>query len=194
MVRKPIFLDRDGVINEDINPYVLHESQLTIFPWALPSLKMLHDAGFDIYIISNQQGIAKGMMSESDLDKISQKIQNLLRPHGFQIAKFYYATAHSSENHHWRKPEAGMLYAARDEFNIQLKDAFFIGDKDTDVQCALQAGCRPLLVYSGVTKEGETLFWKYQPEADFPSLFEATLYVLEKSNNHQPSLTSLEKD
>ena len=101
MARKPIFLDRDGVINEDINPYVLHENQLMLFPWAIQSLKMLHDAGFDIYIISNQQGVAKGMMSESDLDKISQKIQNLLHPHGFQIAKFYYATAHASENHHW---------------------------------------------------------------------------------------------
>ncbi len=194
MVRKPIFLDRDGVINEDINPYVLHENQLKLFPWAIHSLKMLHDAGFDIYIISNQQGIAKGMMSESDLDKISQKIQNLLRPHGFQIAKFYYATAHSSEKHHWRKPESGMLYAARDEFHLQLEGAFFIGDKDTDIQCARQAGCRPLLVYSGVTEKGETQSWKYQPEADFPTLSEAILYVLEKSNKHHPSLTNLEKD
>jgi D-glycero-D-manno-heptose 1,7-bisphosphate phosphatase len=182
MSRKPIFLDRDGVINRDLSPYVLSADQMEIFPWTLEALRLLDQNGFDIYIISNQQGVAKGLLTQNDLDQMSEKIQNLIRPHGFQIKHFYYCTAHKSENSPNRKPGSGMVFQAQKDHDLNIENSFFIGDKESDMQCALGAGCRYLLVYTGVAQPGDVQHWDHQPEAAFPTLLEAVQYIVSKSS------------
>ena len=75
-----------------------------------------------------------------------------------------------------------MVFAARDEFDLNLEGAFLIGDKDTDIECAHRAGLRPLLVQTGVTAPGEEQDWPFPPEAVFPSLLEAAQYVVEETS------------
>ncbi|HVL39063.1 MAG TPA: HAD-IIIA family hydrolase [Fimbriimonadaceae bacterium] len=177
-MRKPIFIDRDGVINVDIEPYVTHLDLFQLFPWTVEALRILHEADYDIYVISNQQGVGLGLTPMEEVEKMDALLQAALAPHEFQVKKFYYCTALKSENHPWRKPAPGMILAARDEFGLDLTDTFMIGDKQIDVMCALRAGCRPLLVLSGVTKGSEWMQWEHQPEAAFENLLDAARYVV----------------
>ena len=179
MLRKPIFLDRDGVINVDVSPYVTHVSKLKVFPYTVEALTILDRGGFDIYVISNQQGVALGLTPEEELDKINATIQSQLIPNGFQIKKFYYAKALRSERSDWRKPEPGMIFAARDEFGLDLEGSYFIGDKDTDIECGHRAGCIPLLVMSGVTYGDEWIGWQYKPKKVFSDLLSAAQWVVD---------------
>lgn len=175
---KPIFLDRDGVINEDISPYVTSLDQLKVFPWTGAALGRLCAAGYDIYVVSNQQGVALGITPPELLEEANKHILEAIAPHGATIKKFYYCTAHDGENHPWRKPSCGMLLAAAAEFDFNPAGAFMIGDKDTDLIAGVGAGCRPLLVLSGVTAEEEVALLEVQPEAVFPNLSEAVDFVL----------------
>jgi D-glycero-D-manno-heptose 1,7-bisphosphate phosphatase len=180
MTRKPLFLDRDGVLNRDIDPYVARISQLEIFPYTGEALRMLHEAGYDFYVVSNQQGVSLGITSPEALEQMSEAIQNVVRPYGFEIRKFYYCTWRS-ESHPWRKPACGMLHAARDEFGIDLEGAFVIGDKWSDIQMGAVAGCRPLLVMTGVTAPGTRWDqWRYPPERAFENLLEAARWICEE--------------
>lgn len=177
-MRKPIFLDRDGVINVDITPYVSHLEKLEIFPWAPAAMARLHEAGYDIYVISNQQGVALGITPLEELAKIDAAIQASLEPFGFSVRKFYYCLSHDAQNDPNRKPSPGMLFQARDEFGVALEGAFFVGDKDTDMECARAGGCRPVLVLSGVTSPEEATALNPQPEAITANLEEAVEWVL----------------
>lgn len=180
-VIKPVFLDRDGVINVDITPYVATVDQLEIFPYAVSAMKRLHDAGLTLFVVSNQQGVAKGITTPEQLEKITEAIQDACRESGFEIAKFYYCTALKGENSSWRKPSPGMLLAAADEYGFDLNGCYLVGDKWSDMEAAARAGATPLLVYSGVTPPGEEGGWKYPPQASFPTLAEAADYVVEQT-------------
>lgn len=177
-MRKPLFLDRDGVLNVDITPYVSRRDLLEVFPWTGPSLLLLHEAGYDLYVVSNQQGVALGITPLEELDAITEGIQDVVRSLGFEIKKFYYCTAHDREKHPWRKPSPGMVFAAAEEFGFDPAGAFLIGDKWSDIECGARAGCRPLLVYSGVTPMGTSTNWKFEPEQAFPTLKEAAEWIV----------------
>lgn len=176
-MRKAIFLDRDGVINRDLTPYVTSASLFNPFPWAVEALTLLNNAQFDIYVVSNQQGVALGYLDEAELAKMDAKLQEMLAPYGFQIKKMYYCLARDEDNHPWRKPGCGMIVAAGEEFGFDPRGCFLIGDKDTDLMAAAAAGCRPLLVLSGVTSQSEVPSLPVQPEAVFPTLLEAAQWV-----------------
>ncbi len=177
-MRRPVFLDRDGVINVDRTPYVSAVDQLELFPYTVESLVKLYNAGFDIYVVSNQQGVAFGMTPPEVLDQLNEVIQSAIRPFGASIRKFYYCTALDADNHPWRKPAPGMIFSARDEFGLDLSGACLVGDKPSDMECATRGGIRPLLVLSGVVTSPDTSGMAYPPEAVFPTLKEATEYIV----------------
>jgi D-glycero-D-manno-heptose 1,7-bisphosphate phosphatase len=177
--RKPLFLDRDGVLNRDVAPYVARLEEFEVFPYTVEALCALDAAGFEFYVVSNQQGVALGITPEAEIEKMEVHLQSLLRPHGFQIRRFYYCKALRGEDDELRKPAPGMVFAARDEFRLDLSGAFLIGDKDTDIECAHRAGLRPLLVMSGVTSPGEPESWSFAPERTFPTLLEAAEFLVQ---------------
>ncbi|MCX7798720.1 MAG: HAD-IIIA family hydrolase [Fimbriimonadales bacterium] len=178
MNRKPLFLDRDGVLNVDLDPYVTCVEDFELFPWTVDALQLLHDAGYDLYVISNQQGVALGLYTEETLRQIDAKLQAAIAPRGFQIRKIYYCTLLRSEAGDYRKPGAGMVFRARDEFGLDLRGAFFIGDQPTDIECAHRAGLRPILVLSGVSRSGDWHSWPHQPERVFANLLEAAEWIV----------------
>lgn len=181
-MRKPIFLDRDGVLNRDITPYLATLGQLELFSYTADALERLHDAGYDLYVISNQQGVALGITEPDELDRITEAIQYPLRQRGFEIRKFYYCVWHDRDKHPWRKPSPGMILAAAEEFGFDPTGAFIIGDKWTDIEAGARAGCRPLLVHTGVTpQEEDGSDWTFPPERVFPTLMEAVDYVLSET-------------
>lgn len=180
--RRPLFLDRDGVINRDLTPYVTTAAELEIFPWTVDALEILHQAGYQFFIVSNQQGVAKGFIQESELQKQTEKISAALAERSLKIEKFYYCRSLATANDPSRKPGCGMIESARDEFGVDPKGAFIIGDRWSDIEAGARAGCRPLLVLSGGTKSGWEE-WQYQPEAVFENLLEAAKWILENESS-----------
>ncbi len=176
--RRPLFLDRDGVLNRDLKPYITTAEELEVFPWTVEALTLLDQAGFDFYVVSNQQGVGKGLISPLELERQTEKIERHLADAGLSIKRFYYCTAISDEGHPWRKPEPGMIEAAREEFGIDPNGAFLIGDRWSDIEAGARAGCRPLLVLTGGTDRGEWEEWTHQPERVFPTLLEAAQWVV----------------
>lgn len=161
-----------------MKPYISTAEELEVFPWTLDALRMLDAAGFDFYVVSNQQGVGKGFISPLELEKQTEKIQSHLAEGGLKIKQFYYCTALAEENHPWRKPSCGMIEAAQEEFGLDPAGAFLIGDRWSDIEAGARAGCRPLLVLSGGTDEGEWREWSHRPEQVFPTLLEAAQWIV----------------
>jgi len=146
--RKVVFLDRDGVINKKPveHDYVKNWSEFELLPGAIEALKLLTQNGYDIYVITNQRGIARGMMSEQDLKVIHDKLREELKKHNAKIKQIYYCPHGEDEGCECRKPKPGMLFQAASEHNFDLTKAIFIGDDERDLQAGDAAGCKTILV------------------------------------------------
>lgn len=154
--KKVIFLDRDGVINESLerNPdgspnYVKTWPDFKFISGSIKALKILHQAGYQIYIISNQPGITRGFMNEQDLADIHNNMRAELKKVGAEINGIYYCPHGWDEGCECRKPKPGMLIQAAREHHINLTKAIFIGDDERDVQAGEAAGCRTILLGAG---------------------------------------------
>ncbi len=146
--KKVIFLDRDGVINKKSPKadYVKSWDEFEFLPGAIEALKILTQNGYEIYIISNQAGIARGIMTEDDLKEIHEKMKKELREHGARISDIYYCPHGWDEGCECRKPKPGMFFQAAKEHCLDLTKAVFIGDDERDVEAGEAAGVKTILV------------------------------------------------
>lgn len=141
--RSALFLDRDGVINRRLaGDYVKNIGEFEILPDAAETLAALRPLFARIVVVTNQQGIGKGLMTEEDLAEIHAAMLKKLP----MIDRVYHCPALASENHPDRKPAIGMaLRAARDFPEISLADSLMIGDTESDILFGKRAGMRTLL-------------------------------------------------
>ena len=156
MDRAAVFLDRDGVLNELIfNPKTgEHESphepaDLKMLPGAAEAARKLQDAGYALFIVSNQPSYAKGKTSLENIQAIARGVEAALSAAGAVIERALYCYHHPdgvvagySGACRCRKPKPQLLFDARDEFNLDLSRSWLIGDQDSDVECGTRAGCR----------------------------------------------------
>lgn len=147
-LKKVIFLDRDGVINKKPPKadYVKNWNEFKFLPGAIEALKILTQNGYEIYIISNQAGIARGMMTEDDLKEIHEKMKKGLENHGVKVSGIYYCPHGWGEGCECRKPKPGMFFQAAREHYLDLTKIIFIGDDERDVQAGNAADCPTILV------------------------------------------------
>ena len=141
---KTIFLDRDGVINEKA-PKADYVKKWADFRWIAGSKKaivLLKKHGFKIIVVSNQAGIARGMMTKDDLYEIHEKMIEEVKSLGGAIDAIYCCLHGWDENCECRKPKPGMIFQAQREFHIDLSKTFFIGDDIRDEEAGRAAGCR----------------------------------------------------
>lgn len=178
-----VFLDRDGTLNEDPG-YISDPEKVVLFPHTGEALSILKKYGFLLIVISNQSGIARGLMTSSDVDNVNNRINNLLSQHKVTIDAFYFCPAHpdysSIEECHCRKPNPKLLFEAAKEFNIDLEKSYFIGDAIADIECGKNAGIKTILVRTG---KGEESFSILQKENNFPTfvaenLLNACIFIL----------------
>ncbi len=131
-----LFLDRDGVINKRvINDYVLKWEQFEFMPNALKAIKKLSKLFGNMFIITNQQGIGKGLMTKDDLLDIHKKAIDKIEQYGGKIDKIYFCPFKKQDNSFLRKPNIGMaLQAKKDYPEINFKKSVMIGDSITDME------------------------------------------------------------
>ena len=136
------FLDRDGVLNADLG-YAHRTDQLEWIPGAQEAVRLLNEAGYYVFVISNQSGVARGYFDESSVKSFHAQMQADLSAHGAHIDAFYYCPHHPegtikslAVQCRCRKPGPGMLEQAAVEWPIDTKTSFLIGDKDEDVAAA----------------------------------------------------------
>jgi len=156
-----IFLDRDGTINEEVG-YLKTLAQLVLIPRAARAINMINVSGMLSVVVTNQSGVARGYFTEAFVDTVHQHIQGMLAPQQAQLDAFYYCPHHPEgrgtyrQECHCRKPGSGMLLMAARDMKIDLARSYLIGDTRKDMQAALNAGVKPVLVRTGYGEEAET--------------------------------------
>jgi len=180
---KIVFLDRDGVINKypgDKN-YVTIAKGFRFLPGVKNALKLLSDAGFMVFIVSNQAGVGKGVYTQRSLDEITSKMIFELIRKGVNISGVYYCIHKPDDNCTCRKPNIGLIKKALHDFmikNINLKKKYFIGDSQIDIKTAKKAGLKSILVLSGKEKMVNRENWEVEPDYIAKDLFAAVKIVL----------------
>ena len=154
-----VFLDRDGVINEDVG-YLDSLDKLKVIPGAYEAIRLINASGMKAVVISNQAGVAKGLFTEEFVRGTNDCLQKMLRQESAYIDKFYFCPHHPTDGMDpyrricdCRKPAPGMLLQAAEELNIDLKKSYFVGDRFRDMEAAKKAGVRGILVKTGYGKE-----------------------------------------
>lgn len=147
-MRKACFFDRDGVIIEEAD-YISDPSLVRLCPFAADAIRAMHDAGRLVIVVSNQSGIARGYFTEADLRAVEARMNELLAEAGVKIDAAYYCFHHKKGivpeyaiDCDCRKPKPGLLLRAAKDLDIDLAASFMIGDKESDLEAGLNAGCR----------------------------------------------------
>jgi D-glycero-D-manno-heptose 1,7-bisphosphate phosphatase len=155
-LKSAVFLDRDGVLNQDPPHYAHRLDQLELIPRSADAVRILKQNNFTLIVVSNQSGIARGYYTENDADVFNNALIMKLREAGGDIEGVYYCPHHPDaiiEKYKitcdCRKPRAGMILRAAQEHNIDLSTSYFIGDKISDMEAGKAAGCHPILVLTG---------------------------------------------
>src|SRR3990167_4707751 len=133
--KKVVFIDRDGVINEDpIGDYVKRWEDFRFISGAVSALEKLSQSGFKIVIISNQAGIGDGIYSETALKNITQKMLAKMKKNRIQISGIYYCLHGKEASCNCRKPKTGLFEQAARDISFIPSETYFVGDKVSDVQ------------------------------------------------------------
>ena len=148
-MKRAVFLDRDGTLIAEQN-YLSRPEDVVIFPGVAGALKRLQEAGFHLFIVSNQSGVGRGYFTLADVDRVHEHLCWELARDGIRFEKVYTAPEAPGQPSRGRKPSPQFLFDARDEFALDLAESFMIGDKRIDLECGWNAGVqRSLLVRTG---------------------------------------------
>jgi D-glycero-D-manno-heptose 1,7-bisphosphate phosphatase len=155
-VNRAVFLDRDGTLIEE-KEYLHRPEEVVIFPGVGPALKRLRDAGFKLFVVTNQSGVGRGYFPLEDVHHVHEHLCRELAKDDVRIEKFYIAPEHPDAPSGGRKPSPQFLFDARDEFGIDLAQSYMIGDKLIDLECGWNAGVKTsILVRTGYGAEVES--------------------------------------
>ncbi len=185
-----VFLDRDGVINEE-NGHISRPEDLRVYPGAGLVVKRLREAGALVVVVTNQSAVARGFTDEQGLARIHDRLKKVLSEQGAEPHAIYYCPHHPETNHpapsdskyridcDCRKPKPGLLIKAAADLSIDLPRSFMIGDTTKDLQTARNAGCKAVLVRTGYA--GKDGGYDVRPDAECADLAAAADWVLSQT-------------
>ena len=154
-MNQAIFFDRDGTLIAEKN-YLCRPEDAAIFPGAGAALQRLADAGFQLFIVSNQSGVGRGYFTLADVDRVNEHLAREFARAGVRFGKIYVAPEAPDQPSRGRKPSPQFLFDARDEFDLNLAESFMVGDKLIDLECGWNAGVKKcILVRTGYGTEVE---------------------------------------
>lgn len=169
--QKAIFLDRDGTINEYVG-FLRKEEDFRLIPGVSEAIKKINNSGYLAIVVTNQPVIARGEVTEEELEEIHKKMETLLGLDGAYIDDIYYCPHHPDKGFEGeipelkiecdcRKPKTGMLEKAAREHNIDLSSSIMIGDSTLDIKMAENAGMQSVLLKTG--QKGEDGKYEVSP-------------------------------
>ena len=183
-----VFLDRDGVVIEEVG-YLSDVSQLRFTPHSAQAVHLLNETKMKVIMITNQSGVARGYFSEAAITDIHQEMGKQLSAKKAFIDGIYYCPHHPEGTVEryaiqcdCRKPGLGLLTKAAEEHGIDLKHSYLVGDKLSDVECALKAGMTSILVLTGYGKDAMkkiTEASSVKPVYIAKNLYEAAQWIIE---------------
>jgi len=148
-MNRAVFLDRDGTLIVE-KSHLSRPEDVEMLPATPAGLKRLGDAGFKLFIVSNQSGIGRGYFTLADAERVNEHLCRELARGGVRFGKIYIAPEKPDEPGRGRKPSPQFLFNARDEFGLDLAQSFLIGDKLSDLECGWNAGVKKsILVRTG---------------------------------------------
>ena len=146
---KVIFLDRDGVINKEIG-YLHKIKDFSFINGVFKACNYFQSVGYNLIIITNQSGIARGYYKEEDFYRLNKWMLEQFTNHGIKILDIFFCPHHPNAECNCRKPKPGMLLEANKKYSIDMKKSWMIGDKEVDVSAANSAGItNTILVKTG---------------------------------------------
>jgi D-glycero-D-manno-heptose 1,7-bisphosphate phosphatase len=186
--RIAVFLDRDGTVIEE-EGFLRRPENVRLIPGAARAIRRLNDGGILACIVSNQSGVARGYLTESDLVPIHERLTAMLQDEGAWIDRIAWCPHHPTEGRppyniecDCRKPRPGMIHRLAAELGIAPHRSFVIGDRVSDVQLGTEVGAQGMLVLTGygqfalkeARESGVTV------DRIFPSIVEAVDFVLQQ--------------
>jgi D-glycero-D-manno-heptose 1,7-bisphosphate phosphatase len=153
MLMRAVFLDRDGVINQNRPDYVKSWEEVVFLPGVFESLRRLANTSYKIIVISNQSAVHRGLVAAATVEDIHRRITEAVESRDGRIDAFVYCPHRPDEECDCRKPRAGMLLRSARWFSLDLTQCHLIGDAVSDVQAAWAVGCQPILVQTGRGRE-----------------------------------------
>jgi len=186
MSRRAVFLDRDGTLIEEAG-YLDRLERLILYPYTIDAVRVLNRAGFAVVVITNQAGIARGLVEESFVGEAHRYMAARLEAGGARVDAFYYCPhypngsvqpyAHACD---CRKPQAGLLRRAQEDLDLDLTRSFMVGDRWHDVQAGQAVGACGVLLRSGMgrSEEGKPLPGLV-PDAVADTLIDAAAWILQ---------------
>lgn len=159
MAETAVFLDRDGTIIEDVG-YLADADGLVIFAEAIEAVQALRESGMKVVVVTNQSGVARGLIRERVLEEIHDNLRAAFRHQGAPLDAIYFCPHHPKakldryrRHCDCRKPEPGMLRRAAEALTIDLGRSYMVGDKIDDVVAGHRAGCQSVLVRTGAGRQ-----------------------------------------
>lgn len=154
--QKAIFLDRDGTINKYVG-FLTDINEFELLDGVTEAIKMINESGYLAIVVTNQPVIARGEVSVEELQEIHNKMETLLGQAGAYIDDIFYCPHHPHKGYEGerpeykiececRKPKPGMLFAAAEKYNIDLRESWMIGDGENDIEAGKNAGCNVCVV------------------------------------------------
>ena len=181
MLKNAIFLDRDGVINRDSDQYIKTWEEFEFLPGSLDALSLLTKHGVDIFIITNQSILGRGIIPPETLVRTHRLMGDVISAHGGVIRDIFFCPHTPEEGCDCRKPAPGLIFQARDRYGIDLASAVMVGDNAKDMECARNAGCgKAVLVKTGngLSAEGELSEKRIFPDHVAEDLLAAARWIL----------------
>lgn len=147
-MRRAVFLDKDGTLVEDV-PYNVDPALIRLTPGAVEGLRLLHRAGYRLFVVSNQSGVGRGFFPESALEPVAARLGELLAEGDVPLAGFVWCPHRPEDGCACRKPQPGMLLRLAEREGIDPVASWMVGDILDDVEAGRRAGCRTILLDNG---------------------------------------------
>lgn len=182
LLRKAIFLDRDGTLNEDPG-YLNHPDQLKLLPQVGEALSALKKAGYLLVVVSNQSGVRRGLIPEQNIELIHRRMDELLAPWDVKIDHYQLCFHRPDEDCDCRKPKPKLILDAAVELGVDLAQSYMIGDKASDLGAGYAAGCLgSILVMTGEGEKTSATLQKGQASFIAETLYQAANWILTQEN------------
>jgi D-glycero-D-manno-heptose 1,7-bisphosphate phosphatase len=186
-MRPAVFLDRDGTLIEETG-YLSRLERLAFFPYSVDAIRLLNHAGFAVVVVTNQAGIARGIVRESFVAEAHAHIDAVVRGGGGHIDAYYYCPHYPTGTVpeltracECRKPGPGMLRQAAADLDLDPARSFSVGDRWHDVAAGQAAGARGVLVRTGLGRDEEAAgLHGVTPDAIVDTLIDAAAWILEQ--------------